>query len=64
MKKAAIILCLFAFTLAGCQNVDLDKCKAENAKLKVENAKLEEQLAGALKAAELIGKKLDEEMKK
>ena len=59
MKKVAIImLCAVSVFLAGCQNAELEDCKAENAKLKLEVKKLEKELGDSFKAMESLTKEL------
>ncbi len=60
MKKAAILLCVLALTMTGCQNTELEKCRAENAKLKEENAKLSYRLDEYIKLSNIMMEEIDE----
>lgn len=48
MKKAAILMCVLALGLTGCQNAELEECRQENAKLKAQITELEARLGETL----------------
>ena len=59
MKKAVLLFSILALSLAGCQDAELENCRAENAELKAKNSKLEEQLRGSIQAIEMMGEQLN-----